>query len=395
MKTRRFDFNWIPLQAQISISVDGTTPDRQDYDANTDTYTPDYRIVPLVLQPIVSIIDKNEIIPSGKVNYQLANVKWTENINGTKKLITTGSEYDVTTSGENAGRIKMKKNVKPKLPVTLEFYAEYPDIRTGQIIVIRGSYMVSCSSSASQLRIELDKNRQMIYDPLVENPTRNLEYSFLVYATLYSGEKKISLASTKTLFVWEKQREDGTWSEIGSDTLMDYDVGYTTVPIKFGVKIYAERIGESLTLRCRCKYSPEGNASSVVLTDASPSATITITRRICKFDTDITELPYNIPADCTGVFPKGVVRTSNNIINDYSQVLIPLWYIAKNKNTGTLDYNLVAHGITPEISTDVFDKNIGAVIGFEAVDRGASGAWVDSADDSTIVDETGAVILIK
>ena len=41
MKTRRFDFNFRPLQLNITISVDGSVPDRQNYNADTDEYTPD------------------------------------------------------------------------------------------------------------------------------------------------------------------------------------------------------------------------------------------------------------------------------------------------------------------------------------------------------------------
>lgn len=83
MKTRRFDFNWKPLQLQISFTVDGSVPDKQNYSTDTQEYTPDYTLTPLIIQPIVSVIDKDEVIGAGRINHALTNVRWYENINGT------------------------------------------------------------------------------------------------------------------------------------------------------------------------------------------------------------------------------------------------------------------------------------------------------------------------
>ena len=68
MKTRRFDFNFKPLQLNITISVDGSVPDRQNYNADTDEFTPDYTLAALILQPQVSRLDKDEIVSPGNIN---------------------------------------------------------------------------------------------------------------------------------------------------------------------------------------------------------------------------------------------------------------------------------------------------------------------------------------
>ena len=59
MRTKRFDFNFKPLQINISMVVDGSVPDSQNYDADTDTFTPDYTISSLIVQPTVSRLDKD------------------------------------------------------------------------------------------------------------------------------------------------------------------------------------------------------------------------------------------------------------------------------------------------------------------------------------------------
>ena len=84
MKVKRFDFNFKPLQLHISLAADGSVPDRQNYDADTDTYTPDYTLTPLIIQPAISRMDKDEVLQAGRVNHLLANIKWYEIIAGTR-----------------------------------------------------------------------------------------------------------------------------------------------------------------------------------------------------------------------------------------------------------------------------------------------------------------------
>ena len=108
MKTRRFDFNWRPLQLQISIFVDGSVPDSQNYNADSQEYTPDYTITPVIIQPVISILDKDEVIHAGRINHALTNIRWYENINGTRTLIDTNNAYyEITSSGGKAGSLKV------------------------------------------------------------------------------------------------------------------------------------------------------------------------------------------------------------------------------------------------------------------------------------------------
>ena len=114
MKTRRFDFNWRALQVQISLAVEGSVPDKQNYNADTQEYTPDYSLTPLIIQPNVSIIDKDAVLPSGSINHELTNIRWYENVNGTSSQIAADNpDYEITASGGQAGRIKVKKNIEP------------------------------------------------------------------------------------------------------------------------------------------------------------------------------------------------------------------------------------------------------------------------------------------
>lgn len=80
--TKRIDFIYTPLQVSPSITaVDGqggTVPAVQTYDNNggQSVYTPDYSIVPLVIQPTVNVADRDGVLASGSVNGSLSDCKW-------------------------------------------------------------------------------------------------------------------------------------------------------------------------------------------------------------------------------------------------------------------------------------------------------------------------------
>lgn len=383
MKTKRFDFNWKPLQLQISFAVDGSVPGQQNYNADTQEYTPDYTLTPFILQPVISILDKDEVLAAGSINHALTNVRWYEIINGTKTLIASdNANYEITTSGGNAGRIKVKKNAEPKVPITLVFYAEYIDNRNGQVMVIQGSYLVDCSSASDIVRVELDAAAQTVFNPLSDAQTQT------VTATVWVGDRICDVS--KYALVWEVQDENGNWYTAGTDSVMDYDItvdGNTAT-------INRWLMGSEMHLRCRVKYSADGNPGSVTLTAASPQAEAVFVRRIPKYEFDITGVPHNVPAGILNVAPTAIVRTTKGDITDPEKELLPLWYIATNKASGSLSYSLVAHGISPVIPTAKMDNNHGAVIGLDVVDIGYAGAFTDAADGAVFCDADGSVLII-
>lgn len=383
MKTKRFDFNWKPLQLQISFAVDGSVPGQQNYNADTQEYTPDYTLTPFILQPVISILDKDEVLAAGSINHALTNVRWYEIINGTKTLIASdNADYEITTSGGNAGRIKVKKNAEPKVPITLVFYAEYIDSRNGQVMVIQGSYLVECSSASDVVRVELDAAAQTVFNPLSDTQTQT------VTATVWVGDKICD--ASKYALVWEVQDENGSWYTAETDAVMDYDI---TVNGN-SVTINRWLMGSEMHLRCRVKYSADGNPGSVTLTAASPQAEAVFVRRIPKYEFDITSVPYNVPAGILAVAPTAIIRTTKGDITDPEKELLPLWYIATNKASGSLSYSLVAHGKSPVIPTTKMDNNYGAVIGLDVVDRGYAGAFTDAADGAVFCDADGSVLII-
>nr|DAN64760.1 MAG TPA: hypothetical protein [Caudoviricetes sp.] len=265
MKTRRFDFNFRPLQINIGFAVDGSVPSTQNYDADTATYTPDYTLTPLIIQPQVSCMDKDEVLQAGSINHQLANIKWYEITGGVSTLIqSTDTHYEITASGSNAGRIKVKKNAAPRTPITLEFHAEFCDPRTGQIHSIIRTFLIKCTNATmSPPQLLLDAADQTLYNPLTDADEQT------VHASLRVGMQECPVANRA--FVWDVYRPDTeAWTKVGADTTLDYDVEVAADGAS--CKVNRALMGHELHLRCRAKYDANGVQAKTVAINASGRA---------------------------------------------------------------------------------------------------------------------------
>lgn len=387
MKTKRFDFNFRPLQLNVALSVSGSVPDRQDYDGDAGAYTPDYTLTALTIRPSISRMDKEEILTPGEVNAQLTNIRWYEIIGGISTLITVNNaSYEVITAGGDAGTIKVKKNAAPGEPITLEFHAEYVDSRTGQIHVIRASHLVKCGNSTRFIPLLLlDVDDQTIYNPLTDTDTQ------AVHASLRLGAGECPAA--KRVFVWEVCRDGSTWTTVGEETTLDYPLTVSADGVTCTVN--RKLMGTELYLRCRAKYDADGtNPGAVVLNDAAPAKIVSFVRRIPKYEFDYA-LPTNIPFGLLQMHPELFIWDTNGPIDNAQDVLLPLWYIGTNQASGTpASYAQVSHGYSPVIPTSHLNNVFGAVVGLDVLDPGPACCWEDN-DGAVFTDGDGNVILIN
>lgn len=388
MKTKRFDFNFKPLQLNVSMVVEGGVSDSQNYDADTDTFTPDYTIDAsnLIVQPEVGRLDKDEILTPGLINQDLTNVAWYVVNSGAAdtKIDSTNPDFEVVASGAKAGRLRIKKNAKPQIPMNFRFEADYKDPRTNQVHHIIKPYQVQCKNATTYTPLlVLDAAAQTIYNPLSDQDKQT------VHASLRLGASEC--LTEKRLFVWEVMREDGTFSAVGEDTTLDYDVEVSADGNSCTVN--RSLMGSELYLRCRAKYSAEGDPSSVTLSDNAPTKLVAFIRRIPKFEYDIGELPTNLPSGLLAIAPTAKIWNTNGTIENPERELLPLWYVATN-STGTLNYSLIAHGMNPTLSTEKVSNTLGGVYGLDVKDVGPTCAWEDS-DGAVFVDDEDNVILIK
>lgn len=386
MKIKRFDFNFKPLQLNVCMAVEGSVPDVQTYNADDGTYTPDYSLTPLIIQPAVSQLDKDEIVSAGRINQSLANVRWYEVVDGERKQISTTDEnFEMVTSGGNAGRLKVKKNAQPQLPLNLVFYAEYTDPRTNQLFTIWRTVQILCRNATVYMpRLILDAADQTIFNPLGEQAKQT------VHASLRIG--KDECPAQNRLFVWEIFRDDNTWTEVGEDTTLDYDVTIS----EDGASVTVDRslMGQELYLRCRAKYDINGNPENVQLNDNSPQKIIAFVRRIPKFEYGMFGVPTNIPPGLLAIAPEAKIWTTNGEIEDPERELLIIWKVATNKQSGSLSYEMVGQGLNPTLPTAKMSEQYGGVYGVDVIDAGPTCAWEDS-DGAVFEDGDGNIILIK
>jgi hypothetical protein len=386
MKTRRFDFNFKPLQLNITISVEGSVPDKQNYNADADEFTPDYTLTPLILQPRVSRLDKDEQVSPGNVNTLLTNIRWYQILNGVRtQILAADTDYEITASGGQAGRIKVKKNAQPEFPITLEFYAEYVDSRTNQVSVIHATHIVKCSNSTVYMpELLLDAADQTIYNPLNDPDSQT------VHASLRVGAAECLAANRQ--FVWEVLRDNNTFTEAGTDN-SDYWLSISNDGTALTVN--RKLMGGQQIIRCRAKYDIEGNPGSVTLNDAAPSAIVAFVRRIPKYEYEIVGLPVDIPAGILYIYPEVSIWDVNGPVGTPERILLPIWYIGTNRANGTpASYAVAAHGYAPAIPTTAVSDLYGAVVGVDVKDPGPLVPWKDY-DESVFKDADGAVFLIK
>jgi hypothetical protein len=384
MKTRRFDFNFAPLRISHGLLVSGSIPSQQSYNADEDEYTPDYRLTPLVVQPFVNIMDTDGVLAAGSINSELTNMVWTEyDGNKVTAIDTSNTDYTITTSGTEKGKLIMRRNANDGVPITLEFTAEYYDTRTKQVTSIRDTLLVICKNASPEVpTLTLTAPDTSVYNPLRDDDTQK------VVAQLFLGKKEVQTANR--LFVWDIYRE-GEWSEVGSHP-MDYfiEVSDDTTTVTLDKRI----MGAGVSLRCRAKYSNQGVPDTVELGADSPTEIVNFVRRIGKLDYDITGVPYNLPSGLTTMYPLLSVRDASGLIENPEKELLPLWYIATNKASGTLVYTQVGHGYTPAVATSALDNEYGAVLAVDLRDQGGFRTLVDK-DGVPFTDAEGKLILIK
>ena len=385
MKVKRIDFNFKPLQINRSFTTVGNVPNRQNYDAATGEYTPDYTLTNLIIQPEISLIDKDDILEAGRINQALVNIRWYENVGGTRTLITAeNTNYEITTAGANAGRIKVKHNVNVNTAISLEFYAEYVDPRSNQLHTIQDTYPIYCDNATVGFpELFLDAAEQTLYNPLVSEALQTVK------ASLKLGGNEVPAA--RRIFVWEKYRSDGSWSEVGTDTTLDFDVTISNDGTT--ATIDRSKMGAELYLRCRAKYDVYGSPASVTLTDGSPQSVISFIRRIPKYEYDIAGIPTNIP-EVVSIAPNASIWDVNGPIDNPERELLPLWLVAQNKASGSLSYSQVGHGANPVLPTKAMTKLYGAVFGLEVKDCGPDCVWEDS-DGKVFEDSDGKLLMIK
>lgn len=377
MKYKRLDFKYTPLQVNTSKTISGSVPLEQTYDANQDEHSPDYRLTPCALQPVISIIDRDGILPSGRVNSELTDIAWYRVENGVEgnALVTTPQKHVITSSGDDAGKLLWYVNAAPQKPILLRFKAKYLDSRTNKIHRIMMDYSINCKNATLYKPTLLLSSGDRYYNPLRDTDKQ------VISASLRLGSEEC--AKEKRLFIWEILRDRGQFSAITADDLeIKVSADGTSVTLDRSL------MGKRICIRCRAKFSADGNPASVDLSDATPNRIVNIVRRIPFYDYDILDTVDEVLPDTKVVNPAATISDNVGEIANPTRELQVLWWMAPNNSIHFENAVLVGHGMSPRVPTDLLDPNRGAILALEVKDLDPLALAMD-ADGKVFVDADG------
>lgn len=377
MKYKKIDFKYTPLQINLSQSVSGSVTLEQTYDADQNEYSPNYELTPCALQPIISIIDRDGILKNGRVNSELTDIAWYRVENGVEgnALVTTPKKYVITSSGNNAGKLLWYINGAPQKPILLRFKAKFLDTRTNKVRDITMDYSIRCMNGTIYKPTLLLSSGDRYYNPLRDTDKQ------IINASLRIGTEEC--AKSKRQFVWEILRSRGQFSAITAD---DLEIKIS----EDGASVTLDRslMGKRICIRCRAKYSAEGNPASVELNDATPYKIVNIVRRIPFYDYDMIDLVDEVLPGTKLVNPKATIFDNQGDIENPTRELQVLWWMAPNNSINFENPVLVGHGMEPAVSTELLDPGRGAVLAMEVKDLNPLALAMD-ADGKVFVDADG------
>ena len=351
----------------------------QVYQADKNEYTPDYTLTPLTLFPRCNATDPDAIVKLGTVNASLTNMKWYERIGGIRTLITSSNtNYVITDSGSEKGKIQMKKNVSTINPVTLEFYAEYVDSkRSGQTYVYNFTRLIrSVDGSEPTPKLMIDSPSGLDWNPLRDTVQQTITAKLIV------GDTDVT-ATNKCRFFFYRKLENGSLEQIVDG---NGDNDWEFVSLNKNVFTFDRNyIGEDQIYVCKASYSKDGTPASTP-DDGIGYVSTTIRRRIPSIEVDWKGVPQQVADGTTVIYPKPIIRDTIGDIPNPSEVLDCEW---RTKAAGASSYTLVATGFNPSIPfTD------GMMLDLTVIDRGPYAALVTS-DGKYIVNSDNKFIVAR
>lgn len=367
------DTNYSPLQTSVSIQVLTSVPDRQLYSATDNSYTPDYTITPLTLFPRCAAVDKLSTAAAKSVNSELTNMKWYERIGGVQKLISNGSDYVITETGENKGLIQVKKNSSIINPITLEFSADYVDKRTSQVYTYKSNkVLIVTDSSTPQPVLVIDSPDTVQWYPVRDVLEQTITAKLMVGETDMTDDERVK-------FWWYRVLDTGALEDI-VDGNGEHDWEIVSVNRNILV-IDRDFIGDQQTYVCKAAYRNEGNLpDNPDIYD--PVKTTKIVRYLPKLECDFKGVISGCPPDTTNIYPQGYIRDSVGVIPNPEEWFKFIWM---GKKPGDASYSKVGEGVTPTIP---FVE--GMMLELQVEDLGAQALIVDNDDSNIfITDEDG------
>lgn len=178
---------YTPLSLSVTIDNKGTQLKqsfKQD-ETGDAAYTPNRRLTPSVILPVVRAYDKDGVFRTGVINDLLSDIHWYE---GNTEIIA-GADYGIDTSNtQNKGQLTIYKNTPVGSSFKLRFVASIADTRRNEVIKVYANNIniPATVASGDEYNITLNVPSACYYNPL------DNEASLTVNATGWRGDKGTS-----------------------------------------------------------------------------------------------------------------------------------------------------------------------------------------------------------
>lgn len=386
-KIKRLNVIYTPLNVSVSLLVKGGSL-TQTHCAETDEFIPDRGLTPLVLSPEVVIQDPDGILPGGVA--ALTGVCWYALPEDIAASIPSGSyigaelsQYLISaaTNGysiEADGSLRVESNIRYPSRVVLVFTANIPDNRSGKLIKVQDSVLLSTTSIAVPAALTLDKPAFWRFNPLEDHGIRTIK------AALKLGGVTPDPAKVRTAFWWYLASGNAEVLINGDDHLF-YESGQNSESLV----IDPEYLDEARII-CKAEYALDGE-----MLPASPSADCLTAETVVKrhypaYDfenyihggVEVSPTASHVKNEC-------VVTVGQKVLESPSRYFTVVWSI-KDAVYGA-EWRILGYGDSIMIPASEIEQ--GADIGLELVEFEPLGALIDDNDD-VLTDDDGSILTL-
>lgn len=381
-KIKRLNVIYTPLNVSVSILQNGGSL-TQTHCAETSEYIPDRTLTPLVLTPVVYVQDPDSIMENGRAS--LTGVAWyalpediAKGLTKETYLAAELSQYLITdaTDGyvlEKDGSLRVEKNVPYLSPVVLVFTANVPDLRSGKIIKVQDSIVLSTTSLAVSATLTLDKPASWGFNPLEDEGVRTIR------ANLLFGGAVPDSGKVKTAYWWYHASSGSAEILISEDEALFYESGQNTDSLV----IDPEYLDEERII-CKAEYALPGETLPPAPTANCLTAETVISRRYPAYDfenyvhggVEVSPVAGHVKNEC-------VVTVGQKVLDSPSRYFTVIWSI-KDAVFGA-EWRVIGYGDSIMIPTSEIDQ--GADIGLELEEFDALGAMSDDEGNELTDDE--------
>lgn len=327
-KTKRINVLYDPLHMSVSLVCRGGSL-TQVHNSEENEYIPDRELTPLVLVPEVFITDPNGIISDGRAI--LSGVMWyampeeAYKQNGDMSYLSAElSQYLISPATEgytvNAdGSLTVERNIEYQHPVVLLLTANFGDPRSGNVLRVQASTVLSTTSLAVAASLTLDKPASFQFNPITDSGVRT------VRASLRFGGKDPDPNYCRIAYWWYKSIK-GQESPIDPEDDLFYVSGQYTDSLVVDPRYVDDRVG----LICKAEYAMNDEQLPSVPTAGCLKAETLLLRRYPDYEMDhVVYGGVQVAAGTRMVKNECYVTVGRDVLPSASQFFCVKWTITK------------------------------------------------------------------